>query len=226
MQNGIEIKRVQKGTIDFEFAESLFQLWMKGKTTQELVDMFENTNRSFSLSVINKVLMKYKWTERRDKIVNEIAEKNNEEIKLFTEKRLGIVNTLISLMGDELNDYLKDPKHNPKPRYYPKNSKDMDTLFRLFEFIKNGGVDKKQIDLGLNDFGMDIDENVAISLLDIISKVSTKQVKGEVIDAEFFDELISDEEAMKFLNDASEQSTKQAESAKHDGKDEEPSSED
>lgn len=210
MDNGIEIRRVQKGTIDFEFAESLFQLWMKGKTPQDLVDMFANTDRSFSIGTLSKTLNKYKWIDRRDKIINQIAEKNNQEIVLFTEKRLSMVNSLIALMEDELNNYIKDPNHNPKPNFFPKNSKDMDTLFRLFEFIKNGGVDKKQIDLGLTDFGLDIDDSTAINILDVISKVVTKQAKGEVIDADFFEELVSDEESIKFLN---ESTTKQPEPA-------------
>jgi len=203
MTRDIEIKRIRHGSIDFEFAESLFQLWMKGKTPQDLVDMFAGTDRSFSIGTLQKILTKYKWIERRDKIVNAIVEKNNQEMQLFSEKRLTMANSIIALMEDELNNYLKDPEHNVKPKFFPKNTKDLDTLFRLFEFIKNGGVDKKQIDVGLNDFGLDIEDNVATTLLDMLSKISTKQIKGEVIDAEFFEEINLDQEAIKFLDESS-----------------------
>lgn len=187
--------------IDEKFNEYLFRLWYCGKTWSELVRMFEGTEKAFTLMTLRRAVKKYKWYERREKLGQELQKDGDKMILNFTRKRREILNHTIMLLGDELDAHLQDPENNPKPSWFPKKTSDLDIIFRLTEFMNNGGADKSQIDLKNSiDVDLKISDKAASKILKYLSENSTKKLLDpDAIEAEF--EEIIDIDEMKLLEE-------------------------
>jgi hypothetical protein len=53
-------------TIDEAFSLQLLQLWMAGKTPNELINMFRGTEREFSKSSLFRTMKRFGWREKRE----------------------------------------------------------------------------------------------------------------------------------------------------------------
>lgn len=189
------------GIIDERFNEYLFRLWYCGKSYDELVKMFEGTPKEFCRMTLRRAIDRYKWHERRKRLGEKLEKEGDKLIVTFTKKRREILNHMIMIMGDEMDSYLQDPETREKPSWYPKKTSDLDTIFRLTEFMNNGGADRSQLDLKNSvDVDLKISDKTASKILHYLSENSTKKLLDpNAIDAEF--EEIIDIEEMKNLEE-------------------------
>lgn len=191
MENRKEI--VKHGIIDEKFNEHLFRLWYCGKPLTDIVRMFQGTQKEFSLSSLRRTMEKFGWEKRRIAISKRIEEESNDTIVAFTKKRLEILNNTITILGDQMDDYLKDPENNRIPEWIPKTTKEVDTVFRLQEFMNNGGADKTQVDIK-NSIGVELDipDEAAAKILKLLAEGATKKLTDpDIIEAEI-EEFIAD----------------------------------
>ena len=178
----------------------LFKLWMAGKTLTELSEMYRDTEFAFSVTALSLAKRKYDWDGRREKLLQRIREKNEEEIDIFNSEKLNILHLIITLSKQtierEYRRYCKNPQDpNNRPSWLPTTIKDLDILFRAHEFIASGGVNKIAGGSLKDLTGDELPDSAAQQLLSLLSEAATKQLAkqtGDVIDAEF-NEMIEEE---------------------------------
>lgn len=206
--------------IDDRFNEILFRLWMSGKTTQELFNIYRGSPNEFSLDTLRRSMRRNKWKERREEIVTKIREQTDEDVQLYTTQKLRMLHQIIALTDEtierEYKEFVKNPIPKNRPSWLPSNIKDIDSLFRLHEFLASGGVDKHlfgikgQLDIGESS----ISDNTAVSILKLLSEATTQQLidqsknnRAALIPAEFTEikeESVEETTVNKDLDDGDE----------------------
>lgn len=186
--------------IDDGMDETLFRLWFSGRSFTDLQRTFAGTPKEFSLPTIYRHAKQKRWKKRRDKILKEIRGRFDTVIENFQFERISMAQDIITLLKDELNNYIKllqDPnvsandKKRARPGWMPSSSRDIDSLFRLHEFLISGGVDKSVVGVPI-ELGVNISDNIASKLLDQLAEDSTKKlIDSTTIEAQF-EEVIED----------------------------------
>ncbi len=175
--------------------EILFKMWMAGKSPSELIEIYEGTGDEFTQSSLHRAMIQYSWKERREAILAKVREGVDEEIELFTSKKLKTIHHIMSITSDQIQreyqNFLKNPDDPYKrPSWLPSTMKDLDLLYRLHDFIVSGGVEKHAIGLKNADKAMaePLPENIATQMLKLLAEASTKEMIAKstnTIEAEF-----------------------------------------
>ena len=181
-------------SIDFEFGELLFKLWVSGKSFASIQQMFLGTPKEFSyLSIINHA-QRENWEARKKEMMDKVRQNNLEQLEFLYTEKLRALNEVIILTTErikiEYQEYLKNPLL--KPSWMPSTMKELDILFRLHDFVASGGVEKHALGFGKlgNNTGDNgsLDDSSAHQILKILATNSTQklidQTKQGVIDVE------------------------------------------
>lgn len=192
--------------IDPILNETLFKLWLSGKSLMEIHRLYEGTPKEFSLRCLYRTVVYYKWRERKELLLAAIREKTNEDIEIFLARKIDIVNETITLSHEEMiREYKLYVSKNYDQRYRPGwligSAKDMEILFKLHDFLVSGGTNKHSVDVNSNiNVGMEMSDEVAAKMLKLLSDEATKkaiQGSGGVVEAEIIEEEESEDDLIE-----------------------------
>ena len=178
----LSVREIAKTAISDRFAEELFGLWMAEKSFSELVDMYRDTPREFSIASVSRAAERYGWVERRGRIMDLIRHKNDEALAYFKNEKLKMLQQIMSLARDNLNrqytKYMENPDPKNRPDLLPTSIVEFDKFCRLYGFEADGGVEKSEVSIHGN---VDVDasnlpDEVAEKVLQMMSEATTKRL--------------------------------------------------
>lgn len=100
-------------TIDQVFAESLFTLWMGGKTFNEIVELYKGTEQEFTLSMLTTACKDGNWKRRRLKILGHLRDDTDDHIVIEKRKQMAAFSMAMDQnlyrITKSYKDFIKDP---------------------------------------------------------------------------------------------------------------------
>lgn len=166
-------------SIDENFSLQLFHLWMTGKTPNDLINMFRGTEREFSKSSLFRTMNRFGWREKREAILATVRKKNEAAIDYVKSEQIKTMNQIAILAFQNFEIEMKNFLINPDqiPSWLPTNIKELETLFKTYQFVISENVDKSEAEEALGD---DISDEAAAKILKILADESTKKLFAQM----------------------------------------------
>lgn len=186
------ISTSRSARINFIFSEVLFKYYMMDKSFTQIQDMYRGTEYEFSMMMIQYAAKRFKWKERKERILAKVEKSTNRSIEHFVKDKIDMVNFLMTVTIDEMDkDYRKYIlEGGKKPAWIPTTVKDIDTLARLQDFVLSGGVNKHAVKTdttnNIINTAFIVDDSNALSILKALTdpKELDQQYDENTIEAE------------------------------------------
>lgn len=172
--------------------EVLFRLHMSGSHDSDLVRLYEGTTHEFSLATLINAKKANKWAERKAQIIDAAKQTSSEAIEIGISERLKTMNKIINIVSDQIDAEYKEWAANPNPKnkpwWMPKNVKDLEIMFKLYDHVLSGGVQQHAI--GLNaapkNYDSGLSDGTRKNMLKFLAESATKEMANmDAVPVEF-----------------------------------------